>query len=188
MLVTYKFLKQITLIEGINMWLTQEWAQTFFKQLDIINWNLPKELITNHNPTFFSKFWATLFFKLEIKLLYNTIYHLQTDGLSKRKNQIMGIAFCFFMQALENLSYWPKVLFYIQLILNNTFSLTKKKRSNKMAYESFLYWPLDFLFFPAIFNTYKAYTNMIDIILFKLTNQKVHYNWKHQFLFMKVRD
>lgn len=86
MSVTYKFLKQITLIERVDTWMAKQWIQVFPKRLDLIDWGLPSELITDRDAKFLNKFWIALFDKLEVKLLYSTIYHSQTNRLSERIN------------------------------------------------------------------------------------------------------
>lgn len=63
------------LIEGADTWLAKLWVHAFFKRLDLINWGLPRELITDEDPKFLSKFWTALFTKLKVKLLYSTAYH-----------------------------------------------------------------------------------------------------------------
>lgn len=75
MLVIYKFSKQVTFIEGADTWSVKQWVQAFFRWLDLIDWGLPEELIIDQDIKFLSKFWAELFAKLGIKLLYSTIYH-----------------------------------------------------------------------------------------------------------------
>ena len=86
MSVTYKFSKRVTLIKGADTWSAERWAQAFLKQFDLIDWGLPGELITDRDPKFLSKFWAKLFTRLGVKLLYSTAYHPQTDGSSERTN------------------------------------------------------------------------------------------------------
>ncbi len=78
MSVTCKFSKRITLIEGVDTWTAKQWAQAFLKRLDLIDWGLPDELITDQDPKFLSKFWTALFERLGVKLLYSTAYHPQT--------------------------------------------------------------------------------------------------------------
>ena len=86
MSVTCKFSKRVTLIKGADTWLAEQWAYAFLNRLDLIDWDLPGELITDRDPKFLCKFWTALFTKLGVKLLYSTAYHLQTDGSSKRTN------------------------------------------------------------------------------------------------------
>lgn len=87
MSVTCKFSKRVTLIEGVDTWTADQWAQVFLKRLDLVDWGLPGELITDRDPKFLSKFWTALFNKMGVKLLYSTAYHPQTDGSSERTNQ-----------------------------------------------------------------------------------------------------
>lgn len=86
MSVTCKFSKSITLIKSTDIYSAEQCTNIFFNRLNLINWGLPGELITNCNPKFFSKFLTALFAKLGVKLFYNTAYHPQTDGSSKRTN------------------------------------------------------------------------------------------------------
>lgn len=100
--VTCKFSKQVTLIEGADTWLAEQWAHAFLNRLDLIDWGLPGELITNCDPKFLNKFWTALFTKLGVKLLYSIVYHPQTDGSSERTNKTVGIALQFFIHAMED--------------------------------------------------------------------------------------
>lgn len=92
MSVTCKFSQRVTFIEGAETWSAKEWANAFLKQLDLIDWGLLEELITDCDPKFLSKFWTALFKKLGVKPLYSTAYHPQTDGSSERINQTVEIA------------------------------------------------------------------------------------------------
>ena len=76
MSVTCKFLKRVMLVEGADIWSAEQLAHAFLKSLDLIDWGLLGELITDRDPKFLSKFWTTLFAKLGVKLLYSTAYHL----------------------------------------------------------------------------------------------------------------
>lgn len=133
MSVICKFSKRITLIEGIDTWSAKQWAHVFLKRLDLVDWGLPGQLITNRDPKFLSKFWTVLFTRLVVKLLYSTAYHPQTDGSSERTNQTVEIALRFFVHALDDPFRWPEVLPCIQSILNNTSSSTTSKTPNEIA-------------------------------------------------------
>lgn len=110
---TCKFSKQVTLIEGADIWSVEQWAHAFLNRLDLIDWGLPEELITNRDPKFLSKFWTVLFTKLRVKLLYSTTYYPQTDGFNKCINQTVEIALQFFVHVMEDASQWPEVLLRI---------------------------------------------------------------------------
>lgn len=188
MFVTCKFSKRITLIKGVDTWTAEQWAQAFLKRLDLINWGPFGELITDRDPKFLSEFWTALFEKLGVKLLYSTAYHPQTDGSSERTNQTVEIALSFFVYALKDPTFWPEVLPQIQSILNNTFSSMTDKTANEVAYGFFPHTPLDLLSPPGLPAAFQAHTDAADTISFALTNQKAHYDRKHQPLFLKFGD
>jgi transposase InsO family protein len=50
---------------------------------------LPKELITDRDKLFTSKFWTTLMKHLDVKLKLSTAFHPQTDGQTERTNQTL---------------------------------------------------------------------------------------------------
>lgn len=129
-----------------------------------------------------------MFKKLGVKLLYSIAYHPQTDGLNKRTNQTVEIALRFFVYALKDPTLWLEVLLQIQSILNNTSSSTTGKTPNKVAYSFFSYRPLDLLSPPGLPAVFQTRADVADAIFFVLTNQKAHYNRKHQPLFLKVED
>lgn len=86
---------------------------------------------------------------------------------------------CFFVQALEDAFCWPKVLPYIQSILNNTSFSTIDKMPNEIVYKFLPKRPLDMLFTLPLPDTYVAKTDVTDAISFALANEKAHYNRKY---------
>ena len=138
--------------------------------MDLINRGLPEDLIIDWDLKFLSKFWAELFARLGVKLLYIMAYHPQTNGSSKRINQTVEIALRFFVHALENAFLWPKVLFCIQSILNNTSSLTIGKTPNEIVYGFSLHRLLDLLSDLLLSNTFQARTDATNAISFALAN------------------
>lgn len=108
--ITYKFSKQIPFIEDADTWSAEQWTHAFLNRLDLISYGLSEELIINRDLKFIGKFWTTLFAKLGVKLLHSTVYYLQTDGFSKHTNQTIKIVSQFFVHAMENNSWWPKIL------------------------------------------------------------------------------
>ncbi len=80
MLVTCKFTKKIVAIPGNAKWSASQWGNALLDQLDIADWGIPKAIISDRDWKFLSELWLAMFKKLGVKLLYLTIYHLQTDG------------------------------------------------------------------------------------------------------------
>ena len=188
MSVTYKFSKRVTLIEGADTWTAEQWAYAFLNRLDLIDWGLLGELITDRDPKFLSKFWTALFTKLGGKLLYSTAYHPQTDGSNERINRTVEIALRFFVHVIDDSSRWPEVLSRIQSLLNNTSSSTTEKTPNEIAYGFSPRRPLDLCATVTRLDTYVAHAEAADAISFALANHKKYYNRSHQPLFMKVGD
>lgn len=75
MSVTCKFSKRVILIKDKDTFTAKDKANIFLARLNLVDWSLSGELITDRDPKFLSKFWTSLFEKLGIKLLYNTAYH-----------------------------------------------------------------------------------------------------------------
>lgn len=81
--------------------------------MNLIDWGLLRELITDRNLKFISKFWTALFAKLRVKLFYNRAYQLQTNRAGKQTNQTVEIALQFFDYSMDDASHWPEVLLHI---------------------------------------------------------------------------
>ena len=50
---------------------------------------VPKEIVSDKDAKFTSRFWKELFAGLGTELVFNTTYHLQIDGQRKRVNKIL---------------------------------------------------------------------------------------------------
>jgi hypothetical protein len=50
---------------------------------------VPKTIVSDRDPNFTSKFWKGLFNGFGTKLNFNTIYHPESDGQTKRMNQVI---------------------------------------------------------------------------------------------------
>jgi hypothetical protein len=60
----------------------------FMKEIFILH-DMPKEIISDRDTKFTSNFWRSLFVGLETKLLFNIVYHPQTNGNTERVNQVL---------------------------------------------------------------------------------------------------
>lgn len=188
MSMTCKYSQKVTLIKGKNAQIAKKQAHAFLARLNLIDWRLLGELITNRKQKFLSKFWTVLFEKLEVKLFYSIAYHSQTNGSSEKTNQIIMIALQFFVYIFNNFGVQFQVFSQIQAIINNISSSSTNKIPNKIAYNFFSCYFFDLL---AVFPTPNILATCVDIskaISFALLNQKVTYNQKYQPLFMIIAE
>ena len=134
MSVTCKFSKKITIIFDIDTWNAAQWATALLKRLNFANWNLSKVIIFNKDRKFLSKLWIFLFEQLNVKLLYFTVYHFQTDDVFERTNQILKIALRSFILTLKNSRNWLTLIDFLQRKFNNTFTAVEQS-SNEICYD-----------------------------------------------------
>ena len=135
MSITCKFNKRIIVVFEKNTWKALKWASTMLDRLNLENWKLSKVKISDRDRKFLSNLWTALFTKFEVKLLYSTAYHSQTDEASERINQIMKIVLRHHLIILKNLKNEFFVLNVMQRKFNNTSSTTIKKFSNEICYD-----------------------------------------------------
>ena len=77
----------------------------------------PKEIITNRNKLFTSKFWKTLTAKAGIKVRFSTAYYPETNKQTKRINKTLKQ----YLRHYVNLQQdnWVKLLLITELVINN---------------------------------------------------------------------
>lgn len=135
MSVIDKFIKRITMLTEIIIFILEQWAFALLNRFNIVDWNYSKILISNRNKKFLSNFWKIIFSRLSINLLYLILYHLQTNNLSERTNRTAEIVFQFYIHDLEKLTLWFKTLSQFQIFMNNSRSFSIFKTSNEVFYE-----------------------------------------------------
>jgi transposase InsO family protein len=85
---------------------------------------IPKKIISDRGTQFTSHFWQQLHEALGTLLKFNPAYHPQTDGQTKRTNQILEdmLRVC----ALQDKSGWDKRLPYAEFSYNNNYQASLK--------------------------------------------------------------
>jgi transposase InsO family protein len=75
--------------------------------------------VSDRGTQFISKIWERLHETLDIQLHFSSAYHPQTDGQTKRVNQILGdmLRAC----ALQYGRSWDKSLSYVEFFYNNSY-------------------------------------------------------------------
>ena len=120
MSATCKASQAITLIEGKSTWSAKEWAMALLRRLQLLNWGIPRAIISDRDRKFLAEIWQQIFTALKVHLLYSTAWHPQTDGTSERSNQTAEIAMRYFISTLEDVRDWPLVLPQMSAALNNS--------------------------------------------------------------------
>jgi hypothetical protein len=80
---------------------------------------VPKKIMLNRGSEFMSKFWEKLHESVDTKLNFSSAYHPQTEGQTKRTNQILEdmLRAC----ALKYGKSWDKSLPYAESSYNNSY-------------------------------------------------------------------
>ena len=88
MVVVDKLTKEAHFILVKSAYNTDSIAKIFMKNIFRLH-GFPKTIVSDRDPKFTSKFWKSLFANLGTKLNFSTAYHPQTDGQTKRVNQVL---------------------------------------------------------------------------------------------------
>jgi hypothetical protein len=102
---------------------------------------VPKKIVSDRGTQFTSKFWERLHETLDTQLRFSSTYHPQTDGQTKRVNQILEdmLRAC----ALQYGRSWDKSLSYAEFY-NNSYQESLKMAPFEMLYgrrcQTSLFW------------------------------------------------
>ena len=190
MSVIDKYSKRITILVDKDVWTTDDWFVALLQKLDIADWNLLKTIISNKDKKFLSEFWIELFKRLEVKLLYSTAYHSQTDETSKRINQTFEIALRYHIQTLIDFRKWSKIIDVLQRNFNNAVTFTDKS-SNEICYEFIFLQSFDLLrsiIFAKAFVLSRSKLTIQNNIAFVQMTFKQIYDRNHQLIQMKIEE
>jgi hypothetical protein len=93
---------------------------------------VPKKIVFDRGTQFTSKFWERLHETLDTQLRFSSAYHPQTDGQTKRVNQILEdmLRTC----ALQYGRSWDKSLPYAEFSYNNNYQESLKMTLFEMLY------------------------------------------------------
>ena len=141
--VTDKFSKAVTFIPGKKTMTGEDWALSLMDRLLLLNWGLPRAIISDRDRKFVAGLWRGLFKQLKVDLMYSTAYHPQTDGSSESTNQTAEIALRYWLMTLKDISAWPMVLQRLQAALNNSVKQSTKLSPNEILFGFRTGEPLD---------------------------------------------
>jgi hypothetical protein len=80
---------------------------------------IPMKIISDRDSRFTSRFWTSLQSTLGTQLNLSTAYHPETDGKTKRVNQVMEDMLR--MYFMDNQTQWDKYLPSVEFAYNNSF-------------------------------------------------------------------
>jgi transposase InsO family protein len=103
---------------------------------------VPKKIVSDRGTQFTSRFWERLHETLDTQLRFSSAYHPQTDGQTKRVNQILeGMLRACALQYGRN---WDKSLSYDEFSYNNSYQESLKMALFEMLYghrcRTLLFW------------------------------------------------
>ena len=75
MSITCKYFKRILLIFDNIKWFAEQWDKALLHRLNIADWKLSKVIIFDKDRKFLSELWIVIFKRLDVSLLYFTVYH-----------------------------------------------------------------------------------------------------------------
>jgi hypothetical protein len=91
-----------------------------------------KKIVSDRGTQFTSKFWGRLHETLDTQLDFSFAYHTQTDGQTKRVNQILEDMMRSY--ALQYGKSWDKSLLYAKFSYNNSYQESLNMASFEMLY------------------------------------------------------
>lgn len=187
MSVTDKYSKRITMIPGKDTYTAEEWANRMVLRLFMLDWGIPKAIISDRDPKFLSELWREVFTILGVRLLYSTAYHPQTDGASERTNQTIEIALRYYLGTIIDPTQWPEALPKLQFDMNNSRSAPTGKTPNEIVYGFSPNMPIQMLKIPNI-DIPKARIEAKDAMDLAAMAAKRQYDSKHKPMFFDVGD
>jgi hypothetical protein len=93
------------------------------KEISILH-GIPKTIVSDRDPKFTLKFWKGLFNGFGTNLNFNTTYHLESDGQTKRANQV--IEDMLRMYVMDKPSKWEQYLHLVDFYYNIGYQASLK--------------------------------------------------------------
>jgi hypothetical protein len=103
---------------------------------------VPKKIVSDRETQFTSRFWEKLHEAMDTRLNFSSAYHPQTDGQTKRVNQILEdmLRAC----ALKDSNSWDKCILYAEFSYNNSYQRNLKMSPFEVLYgrkyQTRLFW------------------------------------------------
>jgi hypothetical protein len=101
---------------------------------------VPRKIVSDRGSQFTSKFWEKLHESMDTKLIFSSPYHPQTDGQTKRTNQVLEdmLRTC----VLKYRKSWDKSLPYAEFSYNNSYQASIQMAPYETLYGRQCWTPL----------------------------------------------
>ncbi|RVW24456.1 Transposon Tf2-11 polyprotein [Vitis vinifera] len=113
--VVDRFSKYVVFIPAPDACPVEEAAKLFFNNV-VKHFRLPRNIVTDRDARFTSRFWVELFKLLGSELKFSTTNHSQTDGQTKRINALLEEYLRHYVTAIQK--NWVDLLDIAQLYYN----------------------------------------------------------------------
>jgi hypothetical protein len=107
-------------------------TEIFMKKIFRLH-GIPKMVISDRDVKFTSTFWKESFAGLDTNLNFSTSYHPQTDGQTKRTNQIVKDMLQMYIRTKPN--KWEECLQLVEFAYNNGYHTSAKMSPFEALYE-----------------------------------------------------
>jgi hypothetical protein len=106
-------------------------SNVFMKEIFKLH-GMPREIVSDIDTKFTSNFWKSLMASFETKLLFNIAFFLQTDGQTKRVNQILEDMLR--MHVMHHPKKWEDYLPLVEFACNNSYRESLKMNPFEALY------------------------------------------------------
>jgi transposase InsO family protein len=104
---------------------------------------VPKRIISDRGSQFVARFWEQLHASLGTHLIHSLAYHLQTDGQTKRVNQILEDMLRVYV--LEHHGSWDQNLPWAEFSYNNSYQESLHMALFELLYEHWCHTPRNWI-------------------------------------------
>jgi transposase InsO family protein len=133
MVVVEKLTKASHFVPVSTTHTTTNIAKIFMKEVARLH-GIPRTIVSDKDTKFTSNFWRGLFKLFGTNLNFITTYHPQTDGKTKRVNQI--IEDMLRMYVMDKPSKWEDYLHLVEFAYNNGYQASSRMRPFEAFYNS----------------------------------------------------
>ena len=123
LVVIDRFMSQVHLIPTNTQVTAKEVAWLFVKEIVRLH-GMPESIVSDQDAKFTSSFWKELHQLMGTKLLMSTLFHPQTDGMTKQANRSIGQVL--WAMVCNDQKDWAELCPMVKFALNSSVSATTR--------------------------------------------------------------